>query len=163
MQNNLREQTQTTLKSLTPREEKVLKMRFGVGGGSEHTLEEVGKQFDVTRERIRQIEQKALLKLRRAVAYWANVDVSMLTEDDVIEAFCGAGRRLGEDQEAERLEAEREHARGRLRSSGGTTHVSVCDAEGNAANPGNHVRLVGYDNYAQSQGTALVIFRGKPV
>jgi RNA polymerase primary sigma factor len=64
MQNNLREQTQTTLRTLTPREEKILKMRFGVGGGTEHTLEEVGKTFTVTRERIRQIESKALRKLR---------------------------------------------------------------------------------------------------
>jgi len=61
---NLREQTQKVLKSLTPREEKVLKMRFGVGDGSEHTLEEVGQKFAVTRERIRQIESKALRKLR---------------------------------------------------------------------------------------------------
>ncbi len=60
---NLREQTQSVLKSLTPREEMVLKMRFGVGGGSEHTLEEVGQQFSVTRERIRQIEAMALRKL----------------------------------------------------------------------------------------------------
>jgi len=61
---NLKEQTQGVLKTLTPREEKVLKMRFGVGGGSEHTLEEVGQNFTVTRERIRQIESKALRKLR---------------------------------------------------------------------------------------------------
>jgi RNA polymerase primary sigma factor len=61
---NLREQTQGILKTLTPREEKVLKMRFGVGGGTEHTLEEVGQNFTVTRERIRQIESKALRKLR---------------------------------------------------------------------------------------------------
>jgi len=52
------------LKSLTPREEKVLKMRFGIDVASEHTLEEVGKDFAVTRERIRQIEVKALKKLR---------------------------------------------------------------------------------------------------
>jgi RNA polymerase primary sigma factor len=64
MHTNLREQTQVVLKTLTPREEKVLKMRFGVGGGSEHTLEEVGQNFTVTRERIRQIESKALRKLR---------------------------------------------------------------------------------------------------
>ena len=64
MRSNLREQTQTTLRTLTPREEKILKMRFGVGGGAEHTLEEVGKTFTVTRERIRQIESKALRKLR---------------------------------------------------------------------------------------------------
>jgi RNA polymerase primary sigma factor len=61
---NLREQTDTVLKTLTPREEKVIKMRFGVGDGSEHTLEEVGQSFAVTRERIRQIEAKALRKLR---------------------------------------------------------------------------------------------------
>ena len=52
------------LKTLTPREEKVLKMRFGIDVASEHTLEEVGKDFSVTRERIRQIEVKALRKLR---------------------------------------------------------------------------------------------------
>ena len=60
----LREQTRRTLKTLTPREEQVLRMRFGVGDGAEHTLEEVGKSFNVTRERIRQIESKALRKLR---------------------------------------------------------------------------------------------------
>ena len=64
IQLDLRSQTQTVLKTLTPREEKVLKMRFGVGDGSEHTLEEVGQNFAVTRERIRQIEAKALRKLR---------------------------------------------------------------------------------------------------
>jgi RNA polymerase primary sigma factor len=61
---NLKEQTSTALKTLTPREEKVLKMRFGVGERSEHTLEEVGQNFSVTRERIRQIESKALKKLK---------------------------------------------------------------------------------------------------
>ena len=61
---SLREQTETVLKTLTPREERVIKMRFGVGDGSEHTLEEVGQNFYVTRERIRQIEAKALRKLR---------------------------------------------------------------------------------------------------
>lgn len=61
---NLKEQTESVLKTLTPREEKVIKMRFGVGDGSEHTLEEVGQSFAVTRERIRQIEAKALRKLR---------------------------------------------------------------------------------------------------
>jgi RNA polymerase primary sigma factor len=61
---NLKEQTDAVLKTLTPREEKVIKMRFGVGDGSEHTLEEVGQNFAVTRERIRQIEAKALRKLR---------------------------------------------------------------------------------------------------
>jgi RNA polymerase primary sigma factor len=62
--NNLKDQTVRVLKSLTPREEAVLRMRFGVGEGSEHTLEEVGRSFNVTRERIRQIESKALRKLR---------------------------------------------------------------------------------------------------
>ena len=61
---NLREQTSSVLKTLTPREEKVIKMRFGLDDGSEHTLEEVGQSFAVTRERIRQIEAKALRKLR---------------------------------------------------------------------------------------------------
>jgi RNA polymerase primary sigma factor len=61
---NLQDQTRRVLKTLTPREEQVLKMRFGVGDGSEHTLEEVGRSFNVTRERIRQIESKALRKLR---------------------------------------------------------------------------------------------------
>ena len=61
---SLKEQTSSVLKTLTPREEKVIKMRFGVGDGSEHTLEEVGQSFAVTRERIRQIEAKALRKLR---------------------------------------------------------------------------------------------------
>ena len=61
---NLKEQTDSVLQTLTPREEQVIKMRFGLGDGSEHTLEEVGQRFSVTRERIRQIEAKALRKLR---------------------------------------------------------------------------------------------------
>jgi RNA polymerase primary sigma factor len=61
---NLKEQTSRVLRTLTPREEKVIKMRFGLEDGSEHTLEEVGRYFAVTRERIRQIEAKALRKLR---------------------------------------------------------------------------------------------------
>jgi len=61
---NLREQTAEVLKTLSPREEKIVKMRFGIQDGSEHTLEEVGQNFAVTRERIRQIEAKALRKLR---------------------------------------------------------------------------------------------------
>ncbi|MGI6680014.1 MAG: RNA polymerase sigma factor RpoD [Bdellovibrionota bacterium] len=61
---NLQEQTRKVLQTLTPREEKVLRMRFGIGEKSDHTLEEVGQNFDVTRERIRQIEAKALRKLR---------------------------------------------------------------------------------------------------
>ena len=61
---SLHEQTKKVLSSLTPREEKVLRMRFGIGEKADHTLEEVGQDFDVTRERIRQIEAKALRKLR---------------------------------------------------------------------------------------------------
>ncbi|MCZ6729059.1 MAG: RNA polymerase sigma factor RpoD [SAR324 cluster bacterium] len=61
---NMNETTREVLKSLTPREEKVLKMRFGIGERRDHTLEEIGQDFDVTRERIRQIEAKALRKLR---------------------------------------------------------------------------------------------------
>ncbi|KAF0121223.1 MAG: RNA polymerase primary sigma factor [bacterium] len=61
---NLSEQTRKVLATLTPREEKVLRMRFGIGEKADHTLEEVGQDFDVTRERIRQIEAKALRKLR---------------------------------------------------------------------------------------------------
>jgi RNA polymerase primary sigma factor len=61
---SLVEQTRKVLATLTPREEKVLRMRFGIGEKSEHTLEEVGQDFSVTRERIRQIEAKALRKLR---------------------------------------------------------------------------------------------------
>jgi len=61
---NLQEQTRKVLATLTPREEQVLRMRFGIGEKSDHTLEEVGQKFTVTRERIRQIEAKALRKLR---------------------------------------------------------------------------------------------------
>jgi RNA polymerase primary sigma factor len=64
MQLNLREQTQAVLGLLSPREQTILRLRFGLDGGSEHTLEEVGQSFAVTRERIRQIEAKALRKLR---------------------------------------------------------------------------------------------------
>src|SRR5207249_7502784 len=61
---SLRETTHSVLAQLTPLEAKVLRMRFGIDMNTDHTLEEVGKQFDVTRERIRQIEAKALRKLR---------------------------------------------------------------------------------------------------
>ena len=64
IQSNLRETTTRVLSSLTPREERVLRMRFGIGMNTDHTLEEVGQQFSVTRERIRQIEAKALRKLK---------------------------------------------------------------------------------------------------
>ena len=60
---NLREATTKILSTLTPREERVLRMRFGIGMNTDHTLEEVGLQFSVTRERIRQIEAKALKKI----------------------------------------------------------------------------------------------------
>ncbi len=65
VRSNLRDVTTRVLSSLTPREERVLRMRFGIGMNTDHTLEEVGRQFNVTRERIRQIEAKALRKLRR--------------------------------------------------------------------------------------------------
>ena len=61
---NLRETTTRTLASLTPREERIIRMRFCIGMNTDHTLEEVGQQFSVTRERIRQIEAKALRKLK---------------------------------------------------------------------------------------------------
>ena len=64
IQANLRESTTRVLATLTPREERVLRMRFGIGMNTDHTLEEVGQQFSVTRERIRQIEAKALRKLK---------------------------------------------------------------------------------------------------
>jgi RNA polymerase primary sigma factor len=64
IQANLRETTTRVLASLTAREERVLRMRFGIGMNTDHTLEEVGQQFSVTRERIRQIEAKALRKLK---------------------------------------------------------------------------------------------------
>ena len=64
IQSNLRETTTRVLASLTAREERVLRMRFGIGMNTDHTLEEVGLQFSVTRERIRQIEAKALRKLK---------------------------------------------------------------------------------------------------
>jgi RNA polymerase primary sigma factor len=70
IQSNLRETTTRVLASLTPREERVLRMRFGIGMNKDHTLEEVGQQFSVTRERIRQIEAKALRKLKHPSRSW---------------------------------------------------------------------------------------------
>jgi RNA polymerase primary sigma factor len=73
----LRETASRVLASLTPREERIVRMRFGLGMNSDHTLEEVGQQFSVTRERIRQIEAKALRKLRhpsRSRALWSFFD-----------------------------------------------------------------------------------------
>ena len=64
IRSNLSESTTKILSTLTPREERVLRMRFGIGMNTDHTLEEVGLQFSVTRERIRQIEAKALRKLK---------------------------------------------------------------------------------------------------
>ena len=63
-QAELREATARVIEGLTPREERVLRLRFGIGVSAEHTLEEIGREFLVTRERIRQIEAKALVKLR---------------------------------------------------------------------------------------------------
>jgi RNA polymerase primary sigma factor len=77
IQSHLRETASRALASLTPREERIVRMRFGLGMNSDHTLEEVGQQFSVTRERIRQIEAKALRKLRhpsRARALWSFLD-----------------------------------------------------------------------------------------
>jgi RNA polymerase primary sigma factor len=64
IESSLRDETRSALSALTPREQKILRMRFGIGEKSEHTLEEVGREFKVTRERIRQIEAKAIAKLR---------------------------------------------------------------------------------------------------
>jgi RNA polymerase primary sigma factor len=69
IQSNLRDTTTRVLASLTPREERVLRMRFGIGMNTDHTLEEVGQQFSVTRERIRQIEAKALRKLKQGARF----------------------------------------------------------------------------------------------
>jgi RNA polymerase primary sigma factor len=77
IQSNLRETTSHMLASLTPREERIVRMRFGLGMNSDHTLEEVGQQFSLTRERIRQIEAKALRKLRhpsRSRALWSFIE-----------------------------------------------------------------------------------------
>jgi RNA polymerase primary sigma factor len=63
---NLKERMESVLKTLTPREEQIIKMRFGLGDGSEHTLGECGQRYSVTRERIRQIEAKALRKLKHS-------------------------------------------------------------------------------------------------
>ena len=64
IESNVRDETAGILKTLSPKEEKVIRMRFGIGCEREHTLEEIGQEFDVTRERIRQIEAKALRQLR---------------------------------------------------------------------------------------------------
>jgi RNA polymerase primary sigma factor len=84
---DLKERVREVLKTLTPREEKVLKMRFGIDVASEHTLEEVGKDFSVTRERIRQIEVKALRKLRhpsrsKKLQSFFDKEFHLLTEED---------------------------------------------------------------------------------
>jgi DNA-binding CsgD family transcriptional regulator len=115
---NLAEQTRKVLATLTPREEKVLRMRFGIGEKSDHTLEEVGQDFEVTRERIRQIEAKALRKLRHpsrgagGLAYALGVEAAQDTPR------AGAPRGGGEPQGAVHrgggvvvggLEAEEQH------------------------------------------------------
>lgn len=84
--NDLKERVREVLKSLTPREEKVLKMRFGIDVASEHTLEEVGKDFGVTRERVRQIEVKALRKLRhpsrsKKLQTFFDKDIPLMSDD----------------------------------------------------------------------------------
>ena len=79
IQSNLRETTTRVLASLTPREERVLRMRFGIGMNTDHTLEEVGQQFSVTRERIRQIEAKALRKLKHPSAGRGSCGASWIT------------------------------------------------------------------------------------
>ncbi|WP_375318565.1 RNA polymerase sigma factor RpoD [Candidatus Tisiphia endosymbiont of Oplodontha viridula] len=81
IQSNLREVTTRVLATLTPREERVLRMRFGIGMNTDHTLEEVGQQFNVTRERIRQIESKALRKLKHP------------TRSKKLSSFRGSGRK----------------------------------------------------------------------
>ena len=78
IQSNLRETTTRVLASLTPREERVLRMRFGIGMNTDHTLEEVGQQFSVTRERIRQIEAKALRKLKHPSRGRASCEASWI-------------------------------------------------------------------------------------
>ena len=80
IQSNLRETTTRVLASLTPREERVLRMRFGIGMNTDHTLEEVGQQFSVTRERIRQIEAKALRKLKHPSRSAGSCGASWITE-----------------------------------------------------------------------------------
>jgi RNA polymerase primary sigma factor len=88
---DLKERIREVLKTLTPREEKVLKMRFGIDAASEHTLEEVGKDFSVTRERIRQIEVKALKKLRnpsrskKLLAFFEKELEDKVTDDDILD------------------------------------------------------------------------------
>jgi RNA polymerase primary sigma factor len=89
-QKDLKEKVRKILKTLTPREEKVLKMRFGIDVASEHTLEEVGKDFSVTRERIRQIEVKALKKLKhpsrsKKLLSFLDKELSHVQEDDIDE------------------------------------------------------------------------------
>ncbi len=89
IQSNLRETTTRVLASLTPREERVLRMRFGIGMNTDHTLEEVGQQFSVTRERIRQIEAKALRKLKHPSRSAASCGASWTTDPTNPRAILG--------------------------------------------------------------------------
>ena len=89
IQANLRETTTRVLATLTPREERVLRMRFGIGMNTDHTLEEVGQQFSVTRERIRQIEAKALRKLKHPSRVAETAEASSTTNPD---GGCGLAR-----------------------------------------------------------------------
>ena len=93
IQSNLRETTTRVLASLTPREERVLRMRFGIGMNTDHTLEEVGQQFSVTRERIRQIEAKALRKLKHPEPRQGSCGASWITEALVPRCCRGLGIR----------------------------------------------------------------------
>jgi RNA polymerase primary sigma factor len=95
---NLADQTRRVLATLTPREEKVLRMRFGIGESSDHTLEEVGQDFSVTRERIRQIEAKALRKLRhpsRSKRLKAFVETAEDPGGERVEQLCWTRRLSG--------------------------------------------------------------------
>ena len=118
---NLAEQTRKVLATLTPREEKVLRMRFGIGEKSDHTLEEVGQDFEVTRERIRQIEAKALRKLRHPsrskrpqVLHGGVSPARTVRRQDRGE---GADRRAGRGREAARGR-RRDRRRGRRGGAG---------------------------------------------
>ena len=108
IQDNLKETTTRVLSSLTPREERVLRMRFGIGMNTDHTLEEVGQQFSVTRERIRQIEAKALRKLKHPSRSAGSCGVSWISE--VFERVRIQGANLRCDKLRRLLWAERRKA-----------------------------------------------------
>ena len=108
IQANLKETVTRVLASLTPREERVLRMRFGIGLNTDHTLEEVGQQFSVTRERIRQIEAKALRKLKhpsrsRKMRSFLDQELSGRAQGEDCEAIVEQRRRDRETRPAGRL------------------------------------------------------------